>query len=263
MNNTNQAFGCLLRGKREALNLSQMELCRKMKWPQAKVSRVEQGKRSVTLSELLAFAQVFRCSVNGLLGELEMRAVGEPKVEDVRPPEPPKLSPGFYAAYGSEDALLSQLARYGVRFLGSGTRPAWVDLSLEETVLAALKFSNDPRVFEALPVLVLRNAHRLDWTRLVSASYSLQLQNRLGMVVAAALQLRDRAKDVDHKVWTMLKNVHDTLAEAKLDREHVVGPRPQTEEARAFLQSRTPGWLRFWHGLSSADLESFQRYLVR
>lgn len=264
MNRTpNQAFGRLVRNKREALGLSQMEFSRQLKWPQAKVSRVEQGKRSVTFPEMLAFAQVSHCSVTGLLGELDSLFVAEPVVGYGMPHEGSRLTPGFSAAYESEDALLAHLERYGVRFLGGSHRPTLVDLPVDEVVLAALRYAHDPRVFEALPALLLRNMDRVDWTKLVSAAYSLRLQNRLGMVVAATLTLKDSAPKVNAKVWATLSQVHDTLAEAKLDREEVVGPRPKTDAALAHLRQRTPEWLRFWHGLGSADLESFRRYLPR
>jgi hypothetical protein len=234
-----------------------------MKWAQAKVSRVEQGKRSVTLSELLEVVQVFRCSVNELLGELEVKAAHPGGTAfPAHLPEQSALSPCFHAAYGSEDELLSQLARYGVRFLGGGNRPAFFALPVDEVVLAALRFSQDPRIFEALPALLLRNAGRVDWTKLVATAYALKLQNRMGMVVAAALALKDSA-EVEERIWNRLQEVHEMLAEAKLDREEVVGPTPKTQAAWAFLRQRTPEWLRFWHGVGSADLDCFRRYLPR
>lgn len=254
MNNADKAFGTLLKAKRGSSGLSQAALARALKWPQAKVSRVEQGKRSVTLPELLSFARVFGRSVDQLLGELEAGSG--------QPPEAPALSPGFSGAYGSEEEAFSQLARFGVRFLGGAARPAYYALPFEEVLLAALRFSQDPRVFEALPALLLRNAAGVDWTKLTAAAYSLRLQNRLGMVVAAALALKDSA-DVEGGVWARLEQVHGQLAESKLDREEVVGPAPKTEVARAFLRRRTPDWLRFWHGVGSGDLESFRRHLTK
>ena len=101
----------------------------------------------------------------------------------------------------------------------------------------------------------------MDWDKLVSGAYALQLQNRLGMVVAAALQLKAFAKSADAAAWVALNAAHTALAGGKLDREEVLGPRPKTREALAFLRSRTPAWLAFWHGLGSADLQSFRRYL--
>ncbi|MEK9145989.1 MAG: helix-turn-helix transcriptional regulator [Elusimicrobiota bacterium] len=264
MNNTaDRALGRLLREKREALLLSQVDLSRRMRWPQAKVSRVEQGKRSVTLPELLDFAQVFQCSADELLGGLQSRAASATKTGALPGPDASALTPGFCAAYGSEEALLAQLARYGVRFLGEGGRPAFVALPLDEVLLAALRFSHDPRVFEALPALLLAHAGRVDWTKLAATAYALRLQNRLGMVVAAALELKSSAVEVDASAWKTLQDAHDVLAEAKLDREEAVGPLPKTEAALALLRRRTPRWLRFWHGLGSADLESFRRHLPR
>ncbi|MEK7859142.1 MAG: helix-turn-helix transcriptional regulator [Elusimicrobiota bacterium] len=252
-----QVFGKLVRGRREGLRLSQMELSRKMNWPQAKVSRVEQGKRSVTLSELLALSRAFGCSGYELFSELEFGSAAKRE----HPMAQPVLSPGFYAASENEDVLVAQLARYGVRFLGSGSRPALVALPVDETVLAALRFMSDPRVFSALPALLLKHAAEVDWTKLGSVAYALGLQNRLGMVLAVMLRLKGFARGVDARVWRTVANLHDSLAEKKLDREEVVGTRPRTDTALNCLRDRTPGWLRFWHGLASADMDSFKRYL--
>ncbi len=258
MNNSpERTFGRLVRGKREALRLSQMELSKRLNWPQAKVSRVEQGKRSVTLSELLVLSRAFGCSGYELFSELD----SGPGAKRGLPVEQAALSPGFYAAAESEEVLVAQLARYGVRFLGSGSRPALVALSVDETVLAALRFMHDPRVFEALPALLLKRAAEVDWTKLGSAAYSLGLQNRLGMVLAVMLKLQGCAQGVEPRVWATVRHLHDGLGKMKLDREEVVGTRPRTETALNFLRGRTPVWLRFWHGLASADMDSFKRHL--
>lgn len=259
MNTVNQAFGRLLRHKRGELKLSQSGLAAKLQWPQTTVSRVEQGQRGVTLLELLAVARACRCSAADLLGELGGLTANAARNQ--APAEQQAFTPGFSIAFASEDAMLAQLARYGVRFLGTETRPAFATLPVEEVLLAALHFSNEPRLFEALPAPVLKNAPCLDWNKLLSSAYTFHLQNRLGMVVSAALQLQTVTTGVDNKVWSMLQAAHDTLADAKLDYEEFVGPRPKTAEALALLRSRTPGWLSFWHGLGSGDLKSFQRYL--
>lgn len=128
--------------------------------------------------------------------------------------------------------------------------------------MAGLRFAGDPRVFEALPALVLRNVERLDWTKLAAGAYSLRLQNRLGMVLAAALRMKGSAEGVAADEWATLQRAHDALAEAKLDREEFLGPRPKTAQALAFLRDRTPPWLRFWHGTGSADLDGFRRHLA-
>jgi len=259
MNTVDKAFGQLLRHKRGGLKLSQSEFAAKLHWPQTTVSRVEQGQRGVNLLELLEVARVCRCSATDLLGELGGLTANA--ANNQVPPEQPGFTAGFSYAFASEDVMLAQLARYGVRFLGTETKAAFATLPVEEVLLAALHFSNEPRVFEALPALVLKSASRLDWHKLLSGAYALHLQNRLGMVLAASLQLKTVTPSVDKKVWSMLQTAHDTLAEEKLDHEEVVGPRPKTDEALALLRSRTPGWLRFWHGMGSADLKSFQRYL--
>ncbi len=253
MNSTDAAFGRLLRRVREAQDLSQTGLARRLGWPQATVSRVEQGRRGVTLSELLSVSRVFKRPVSELLGELL-------KGEAV-PAEPPEFSPGLYAAMQSEDSAAAQLARYGVRFFGEQPGPALVALPFEETVLAALRFSGDPRVFEALPALLLKHAVSCDWTKLTAGAYALRLQNRLGMAVAAALQLKAASRGFDAKAWAALSAAHETLAQGRLDREEVVGPVPKTAGGRALLEKRTPGWMRFWHGLSAVDMKAFERHL--
>lgn len=246
MNKLYRTFGRFMRVERRKLGWSQVRLARRLRWPQTRLSRVETGEREVTLAELMEVAAVLRLPASELLVRLE----GGPA--EPAPSSAPGFSPGFYAALRDEETLLAQLGRFGVHLLGGPRRPALSALPLEETLLAALR-SPDPRVFETLPALLLKNADRLDWTRLSAGAYALQLQNRLGMAVAAGLQLRDSPA---------LRRAFDVLAEARLDREEVVGPPPKTREGRAFLRSRTPDWLRFWHGLGSTDLESLRRHLL-
>ena len=44
-------------------------------------------------------------------------------------------------AFASEDAMIAQLARYGVRFMGVETPPVFITLPIEEVILAALRFA--------------------------------------------------------------------------------------------------------------------------
>ena len=271
MTSINLTFGRVLRAKREGLKLSQTAFAGRVRWPQTTVSRVEQGRRGVTLPEFIAVAKVCGCSASDLFDELAVSGGGGFNVASAASAaavakgqaagQQPGFSPGFSTAFANEDVMLAQLARYGVRFLGAEALPAFSTLPEEEVVLAALNFANEPRVFEALPALALKNADTLDWNKLVSGAYALRLQNRLGMVVSAALQLKSCTKGFDEAAWVALRAAYAALAEGKLDRVEVVGPRPKTPEALALLRSRTPGWLSFWHGLGSADLKSFQRYL--
>lgn len=258
---TDRAFGALLRKRREGAALSQRDLSRRMRWPQAKLSRVEQGRRSVTLPELLSVADAFNCSANDLLAGLE--PVPPKSAEPEAGGAAASVSPAFAAAWGSEPVLLSHLARFGVRFLGTNPRPSLSTLPLDETVLAALGRMNDPRVFEALPALLVNNAEQVDWHKLTATAYSLGLQNRLGTVLAAALKLKNADTAVERRTWDSMQGAHDALAQRKLDREEVVGTKPRTEAALSLLRERTPDWLRFWHVLGSGDLSSSRRYLRR
>jgi transcriptional regulator with XRE-family HTH domain len=188
MNNVNLAFGRLLRDKRGEMKLSQAGFARKVQWPQTTVSRVEQGRRGITLQELFAAARVFGCSAADLLYELgsamsSSQVLGGAMFCADRTRsyvEQPGFTPGFSAAFACENTMISQLARYGVKFLGPEPQSVFLTLPVEEVLLAALNFSNEPRVFEALPALVLRNMQQLDWSKLVPGAYALRLQTRLG-----------------------------------------------------------------------------------
>lgn len=260
-----RTFGAVVRKKREELRMSQADLARKLGCPQSNVSRLESGLRSPNLRELVGLATGLNTPLSELLWDLESN-LGGPSDGHSMVSEP-KVSygsaPAFQEAQASEEAVMAQLAAHGLRFLGKPPRSVVFKLTLEETLLAALRFAEEPRLFEALPSLVLRNASSLDWSRLVSGALMLQLQNRLGMVVAGALQLKGSAVDAPEGVWRTLDEVHRKLAEARLDRHEVVGPRPRTHEAMEHLSKRTPPWLKAWHALGSVDMESLCRHLPR
>lgn len=260
-----RTFGRVVRKLRDELGMSQKDLARKLGCPQSNVSRLESGLRSPTLNELVNLAKALNTPLSDLLRDLEQNLSGPEDGHSMV--SEPKMSYGsastFHEAQASEDAVVAQLAAHGVRFLGKPARPAVFKLPLEETLLAALRFTDDPRLFEMLPALVLRNANILDWSRLVSGAMLLQRQNRLGMVVAGALQLKSCATEVSQDAWRALDEVHKKLAEARLDRTEVVGPRPKTQAAMDHLAGRTPPWLKAWHALSSIDLKSMSRHLSR
>jgi transcriptional regulator with XRE-family HTH domain len=245
--------------------MSQIDLARKLGCPQSNVSRLESGLRSPSLRELVGLAKALNAPLSDLLRDLENN-LGRPMDGHSLVSEP-TVSYGsasaFQEAQISEEAVMAQLAAHGLRFLEKATRPAVFKLTLEETLLAALRFADEPRLFEALPSLLLRNAASLDWGRLVSGALMLQLQNRLGMVVAGALQLKGSAVDEPENAWSILDEVHRKLAEARLDRHEVIGPRPRTQAAMEQLAKRTPPWLRAWHALGTIDMESLNRHLPR
>lgn len=260
-----RTFGGVVKKKREELAMSQADLARKLGCPQSNVSRLESGLRSPNLRELVGLAAALNTPLSDLLRDLEKNLSGPSDGHSIV--SEPKVSYGsasaFQQAQASEHAVMAQLAAHGLRFLGKPPRPAVFKLPLEETLLAALRFADKPRLFEALPSLLLRNAASLDWSRLVSGALVLQLQNRLGMVVAGALQLKGSAAGVGEDVWRALDEVHGKLVEARLDRHEVVGPRPRTHEAMENLSRRTPPWLKAWHALGSVDIESLNRHLPR
>ena len=78
------------------------------------------------------------------------------------PTVPYRCVQALHETSASEESLMAQLAAHGVRYLGAPTRPAVFRLSLEDTLLSALRFAHDPRLFEALPALVIEGCLRLD-----------------------------------------------------------------------------------------------------
>lgn len=261
-----QLFGETLRKKRKKLSLSQMEMARKMGCPQSMISRLERGLRSPTLEDLAALARAFRISINDLLAELEpdMRVKSADAVADrgggygVVPNPMEALS--HWSALAGEEETLAQLAAHGVRFLGAAAGPTVFKRRLEETLVAALRYVRDPRLFESLPALVLRNAMDLNWLEVLSGTFALQLQNRLGLVVSAALQMKSSLPGAPQEAWTVLEAVRRRLAEAKLDRREILGPEPKSPEALELLARRTPDWMREWKFLGSGDAGSFKRH---
>lgn len=260
-----RTFGGVVRRRREGRGMSQMDLARKLGCPQSSVSRLESGRRSPSLRELVGLAKALNTSLSELLRELEgdfgMPGGGHSMLSE--PAVSYGAAPAFCEAQASEEAVLAQLAAHGVLFLGKPARHAVFKLTLEETLLAALRFADEPRLFEALSTLALRGAVTLDWSRLVSGAMLLQLQNRLGMVVAAALQLKGSAVDAPGDTWRVLGEVHQKLAEARLDRQEFLGPKPRTQQGMEHLAKRTPPWLRAWHAFGSMDIQSLSRHLPR
>jgi len=251
-----QVFGRVVRRRREKMAMSQAQLARKMGCPQASISRLERGRRSASLRELLSLARALRSSVSDLLAELEPALRPSTPAFKPRPEHPgTAFSPAFHAALVGEEAAISQLAAHGVSFPDGPARPAVFKLSLEETLLAALAHAHDARVFEALPALLARHAKGLDWSRLATGAFMLQFQNRLGAVVAGALELK-ASLSAPRGAWETLREVHERLAKARLDREEVVGPRPKTEDGLQFLRERTPPWMRFWHLAGDVQIRS-------
>ncbi|MBI4667604.1 MAG: helix-turn-helix transcriptional regulator [Elusimicrobia bacterium] len=177
--NIDRAFGVLVRNKREYLGMSQAELSRKLGCPQPAISRLETGVHSASLRELVGLAQALDAPVSDLLAELENAGGVRPQVmKSQAQASLASFSAAFHAALADEEEALAQLAAYGVRFLGGPAGPAVFKLNLEETLLAALKHAHDPRIFEALPALVVEHCRSLDWAKPASGAFALPLQNR-------------------------------------------------------------------------------------
>jgi transcriptional regulator with XRE-family HTH domain len=223
MNEHDRRFAARLRALRETAGFSQRELAERLGKPQASISRLESGRRSALLPELFALAGIFRLTLAALL------AAQDPA---------PRPSAHIRTEPASLDEALSLLSAHGVRFLGKAVAPSVLKPSVESAVLAALEHARQPRVFEALPRLLRRRQGEIDWPALIAAASSARLQNRLGALVAAALQ---------ESASPILEAALERLQDWRLDRVEFLGPSPRTAEGRQLLIHRTPSWLKSWH----------------
>lgn len=222
MNQYDLRFASRLRVLRQAAGLSQRELAERLGKPQASLSRLESGRRSATLEDLYCLAEAFRLTLAELL--CENPAAAPPAWIQPRP--------------ASLEEALSSLAAHGVRFLGKPVSPSVLKPRVESAILAALEHALQPRLFEALPLLLRREERTIDWPSLIEAAAAARLQNRLGAAVSACLEQGDSA---------ILQAALERLDPWRLDRVEFLGPAPRTAEGRQMLAHRTPAWLRAWH----------------
>ena len=212
-----------LRVSRQRLGLTQAMAARRWRVSQAYLSLMERGHRPVP--ERLA-----RLTVRNQLALATGLALDSDAVS----------SSGL-------EQLLGSLGYPGFEYLGDSKtveNPAVV-------VLAALRAPLVPtRVTEALPWVFLRFPH-LDWDWLLDQVRLVNLQNRLGFLVATARELAERRGDVSTRAT--LERVEQRVEDARLVKEDAF--RPLTDVERDHLRASRPEAAAHWNVLTSLEVD--------
>jgi len=128
-----------------------------------------------------------------------------------------------------------------------------------EVLLAALSCDDlESRLTEALPWVALRYPD-LDWSRLVPAAQTRNLQNRLGFVTTLARRLAEARGDSE--AAALLAEPEARLDEARLAREDTLCHRSLSEAERRWLRENRPPEARHWNLLTDLSPEHL-RYAV-
>lgn len=105
-------------------------------------------------------------------------------------------------------------------------------------LMAALSCDKvDERVVESLPWLVLRY-ESLDWQWLVREAQRRAVQNRLGFVVALALEVA-ASGDCSMERLTMLSNIEERLFECRIDKEDTGWQKMPAARKKAVREARS------------------------
>ena len=216
----------LKRGRKTA-GLTQQQAAARLRVSQAYLSLIESGRRRTP-------------------GELARKLVDLYRL----PPTELPLTPG--QAHGANDSGIM------ARDLGSLGYPGFAHLRSRSNrnpaavLLAALSSPDlEVRVVEALPWLVWRFPE-MDWDWLLRETKQLDVQNRLGFVVALARQLHEkRAQSIPE----VLRVVEARLERARLAGEDTLCQRSLTEPERRWLRNARPPEARHWNLLTDITME--------
>lgn len=158
----------------------------------------------------------------------------------------------------SAELLASEVAALGYPGFAYLRPGSWEPRNPAEVLLAALAQDDlEPRLFEALPWLVLRYApFDRDW--LVREAKLRDLQNRLGFVVTLARRLAERRHD--HAKVQMLQVLEAQLERSRLAREDALG-KTLREPRRRWLAENRPEDARHWNLLTDWGADTL-RYAV-
>lgn len=113
----------------------------------------------------------------------------------------------------------------------------------------------DARVVESLPWLVRAYAD-LDWDWVVSRAKQLDLQNRLGFVVAVARGLAEA--DHDGETATVLQALEGRLENSRLQRQDAFSRRSMTAAEERWLREHSSPEATHWRMLSTLSARTAQ-----
>lgn len=211
--------------------LTQQEAALRLRLSQPYLSQLEQGQRPVS-AELARLATAV----------YHLRPTALPVPEAA--PEETAFDPGRMSR------RLSSLGYPGFEHLrGQKANPATVVLE------ALLQDDLEVRLMEALP-WVLLNYPDLDWIWLVRHAKLHDVQNRLGFLVALALELAANRDGLEH-ARAQLSSIDEQLERARLAREDTLCRESMPAAERSWLKKHRSSLARHWNlltGLTTRQL---------
>jgi transcriptional regulator with XRE-family HTH domain len=218
--------GSELRQVRQTAGLTQVELARKLRKSQPYVSLLESGRRQLPVRVVTRVANVLDLP---------------PTVLPLNPARRPlRCNP--------PDWVVDRLASLG--YPGYSYRKRSKNLTNPaEVLLRALMLDPlEPRVVEALPWLLL---HFQDFNheQLVSEARELNVQNRLGFMVALAKAVAERNPEYSPRL-SELNQLGSALEPYRLAREDGLDQRCKTERLRAWVRDNRSEAAAHWNLLT-------------
>jgi transcriptional regulator with XRE-family HTH domain len=219
--------GEVLRAARLKAGLNQVKAARRLGLSQSYLSMLEGGSRQVSRRVLSRLMRVYAL--------------------------PPTARPLSEQPLDLQELAVS-LGSLGYRGYGYLSDKKRV-LNPAVVLLEALKTDLEPRLAAALPWLVFHYAD-LPWEWLVERAKVLDLQNRLGFVVAVARELAQRRGDETRAATLM--HWEQVLERARLVREDTFGRSTLTETERTWLRESRPDTARQWNLLTRLSVDDVE-----
>lgn len=146
-------------------DMTQADVAKRLGWTQSLVCKLESGFREPSALELWGLAKIYRRPLSFFFLE---KGAGQP-------------------LFVTEESVAWHVAHYGYNFLVCRKEyNGGLHLSPEETILAVLQWFPDPRLMEAIPVLLYVND--IDADDLYERAWKENLQNRLGFIASVTIE---------------------------------------------------------------------------
>jgi len=215
-----------LRESRRAAGLTQVQLARKVRMSQGYVSLLERGRRRPSASLARRLARVLSLPPTAL--PLEVSGQGMDR--------------------GADDRVAKNLAALGYPgFVYLGQSRTLVNPA--EVLLRTLAVERvDPRLLEALPWLLLCFGD-VDCERTVMLARSLNIQNRLGFVVALAKEVAEGNPTYSGRL-SELNELLSALEPFRLAREDDLGTQFKSERLRKWVRKNRSEAAQHWNLLT-------------
>jgi len=223
--------GVFLRKARQKAGWTQVHLAGRLKLTQAYLSLMESGNRPVPPGVARQVVRLLNLPPTMLPVATEPESTGRPRNEWFE----------------------LQLARLGYPGYGHRKRPGPMRHPAE-ALLAGLALDDlEPRLVEALPWLLLHHGG-LDMQPLVERARALNLQNRLGFVIALARQVAERRVEYAERI-PALRMAEEAVEPSRLAREETFGQGHASARLREWLRKERSEAARHWNLLTDLKVE--------